>query len=131
MKVRPVFQGAMRDTLLAILDTLLARDDQETLPGSRGWIVDRVNRILTSSSLMVRFGFQLVVFLFDWGAFFILGFERFTTLPMKVRKRYIRMWMRNKLGIVRNLFAMIRAVVLGVFYDSKRQERLLGYRTTR
>lgn len=110
----------MKATLLALLDTLLERRDPRT--------VERVERLLEASSRAVRFGFHVSLLIFDWTAFFFFGFERFSTLPLKVRRRYVRLWTRTGLAPMRHLFLALRTVALSAFFDEREHERAVGYR---
>jgi hypothetical protein len=97
-------------TVVALLEALLERP---TRPAEAA-TAERLRRFLAGASGLARFLFHLTLYAFDWTAFFFFGFERFSTLPLQVRKRYLRMWSR---GAGRQVYLLLRTLVLGVFYD--------------
>lgn len=89
----------------------------ETVPPE---IVDRANAFLSSTQLFVRVFFRFALLLFEWGTFLFKtagSIDHFCHLTSRGKTRYVRFWMQHKVGLMRQIYAMLRILVLTCFYD--------------
>lgn len=123
---KKVLRGTGRFTLKKIAQSILTTKNLEVT--SADTVVQKADEFLFSTSRFMQFIYRIFLFLFEWGAFFFLNFERFSQLRPQARRRYINMWMNHKVGFVRNMFLLIRVLVISSFYDSKRSSSKIGFK---
>lgn len=92
------------------------------LPGKeiRPELADRARAWLSRAEGVVRLFFRFALLLFDWGTFLFRtagSIEHFCHLSPRGRARYIRYWTNHKIGAMRQIFYLLRMLVVTVYYD--------------
>ncbi|MBI4564442.1 MAG: hypothetical protein HY716_07105 [Planctomycetes bacterium] len=99
------------------------------IPAER--LARRVREMLARSTLTARIFFRAALLLFEWGTLLLRTgsgrFEHFTRLPVRVKARYLHLWMHHKCALVRQVFLFLRLVALAAYYDDREEAGRLGY----
>src|SRR5262245_53116104 len=94
-------------------------------------LVERVRAMLSRSTLAVRVFFRAALFLFEWGTLFLTTgsgrFEHFSRLPWRAKYRYLRLWMKHRSTIVRQVFLFLKLLILAAIYDDRFEAARVGY----
>lgn len=83
-------------------------------------IVERADAFLASTQGIVRIFYRFALLLFEWGTFLFKtagSIDHFCHLTARGKARYLRFWMQHKGGLMRQIFSMLRILVMSSFYD--------------
>lgn len=92
------------------------------LPGERVTpeLADRARRFLSRTQWVVRIFFRFAFLLFEWGTFLFRtagSIEHFCLLSPRGKTRYIRFWTHHKVSAMRQIFFLLRMLVVTTYYD--------------
>ncbi|GEM_PF-6894587 len=86
-------------------------------------LADRARVWLSRSEGIVRWFFRFALLLFEWGTFLFRtagSVEHFCLLSPRGKSRYVRFWMHHKVSAMRQVFYLLRMLVVTVYYDDPR-----------
>ena len=86
-------------------------------------LADRADLWLSRSEGIVRLFVRFSLLLFEWGTFLFRtagSVEHFCLLSQRGKARYMRFWAHHKVAVMRQIFTMLRMLVVSVHYDDPR-----------
>ncbi|MBI2931371.1 MAG: hypothetical protein HYY16_06945 [Planctomycetes bacterium] len=113
--------------ILCRLASVLLEDP--SLPTER--LLAAVNRSLEGASNFMRLLMRVSLLAFDWGAWFLATgdgrFELFSRMPWRAQRRYVRLWMRHKRALFRQIFQFLKLMIIAPYYDDRVRAARVGF----
>jgi hypothetical protein len=127
--VNKMLTNRERKILVHLAEVLLSQE-HPTKEYIKNTFLLRIEQFLRCASKPVRFLFRAFLHIFDAAIFVFLvygKYERFCHISPRAKRRYVRAWMHSKIGFVRNLFLLVKLIVVAPFFGQESIWRSIGF----
>ena len=119
---------AVEHVMIALSRILVPPNPDVDMAGFEEDLAYNCARMIWELPAVFRFGFCVVVRLFDWFPFlFGFGLKRFSSLAPEFQAKYVDTWAESTLVPCREFFKTLKAMVMLVYFSDQRIWKYINY----
>jgi hypothetical protein len=117
-----------RAILLSLSTALITEPQDLVIHNKENELINRCEMTLREFPPFIRFGFTMMIYLFDlMPLFFGFGPRRFVSLKLEKKKRYVERWLHTKYATLREAFKGMRGLVMVCYFSHHDIWNYIGY----
>ncbi|OGQ08784.1 MAG: hypothetical protein A3G32_06400 [Deltaproteobacteria bacterium RIFCSPLOWO2_12_FULL_40_28] len=125
---RLTFPKSLEPVFSALAKVLVPAQDDLILEGFEAHFFFNFGRIFNELPPIFRWGFIWGIRFFDWfPVLFGFGLNRFSHLSFESAKKYVDAWANGRLGVCREFFKTLKAMVILVYFSEPKVWEVIGY----